>query len=373
MKRTWKNTTTARVAITLAASIIAIPSLFPQVRNLSQQVPALPPQAQSVDEKLQQVISDKAAYATSIMRRWEDAAKANGRWYDNYTTDLYNVLISLQPETLLAAGEASTYNRMLTVVATSSKAQLLSPQDKIPAILGDRSDDLVYTPINPCRIVDTRNAGGPISANSTRSFEVDVASGGNYVAQGGSNTDCLIPNDSVNAVTAAAATITVTQASDVGYLTAWAVGFQQPFASVINYKAGDTLANTTILPVNPGLGTDINVFAGAAGTHVVIDVVGYFAAPLATALNCTTVNTGYVSIAVNTPTFVDAHCPANTTATGGGFDSNEGSLGFPGVWIQGSFPGTAGGFNGWRILVDNQTNGNRNVQAWAVCCRIPGR
>ena len=121
MIHSWKNTSSAQVAITFAVSIIAVPSVFAQqVRSLSQQAPTLP-HAQSIEEKLQQVINDKAAYATSLVRRWQDVAKAYGRGDNNFATDLYEALMSLQPETLLAAGEASTYTRMLTVVASSRK------------------------------------------------------------------------------------------------------------------------------------------------------------------------------------------------------------------------------------------------------------
>ena len=65
--------------------------------------------------------------------------------------------------------------------------------------LGDTGDDLVYTPVVPCRIVDTRNAGGAISASSSRDFKVWVSSGG-FTAQGGSATNCNISPDPVAVV-----------------------------------------------------------------------------------------------------------------------------------------------------------------------------
>jgi hypothetical protein len=257
---------------------------------------------------------------------------------------------------------------MLTAVATSRKAEMVTQQDKtLPPVLGDFRDDLVYTPINPCRIVDTRNAGGPIAANTTRSFEVDVPPGGNYVAQGGSNTDCGIPNDSVDAVTAIAATITVTQGTGFGFLTAWAVGFPQPFSSVINFSPGETIANTTIVPVNPGPAVDINVFAGAAGTQVIIDVAGYFAAPIATPDDCTTVASASISIPNNNGfTALDAFCPTGRTVTGGGQDGP--SIPTPGFFTT-SLPITGG----WRTWVNNQSGSSRDIQTFVRCCRVPGR
>ena len=46
----------------------------------------------------------------------------------------------------------------------------------------------------------------------------------------------------------------------------------------------------------------------------------------------------------------------------------EGTLGYPNVWVT-----TLPNGNGWRTWVDNQTNGNRNVQTFVQCCRVPGR
>jgi len=56
--------------------------------------------------------------------------------------------------------------------------------------LGDSQADLVYTPVTPCRIIDTRYAGGPIPAGTTRSF---LVTGTNYSAQGGIATGCGVP------------------------------------------------------------------------------------------------------------------------------------------------------------------------------------
>ena len=60
--------------------------------------------------------------------------------------------------------------------------------------LGDANADLTYTPVTPCRLVDTRVVGGPIATNASRDFKVwvNVNSGG-FTAQGGEATDCNVP------------------------------------------------------------------------------------------------------------------------------------------------------------------------------------
>jgi hypothetical protein len=311
-------------------------------------------------EKLQQVINDKAAYASNIVARWEDAAKASGRWDPSFANDLQVALLKLSPGNLLTAGEATSFEGMMNVLATGKLKQAVSPD-----ALGDLADDLVFTPVPLCRIVDTRNAGGAIAANTTRNFDVD---GSTFTSQGGVNTSCGIPFGVAQAVVM---TIHVIQPAAGGNLRAWRYLSPQPVGTVMNYATGQFLANTAVVPVFPGGGPDFSL-SSSATAHAVVDVSGYFAAPVATALSCSTTSSASTAVNVNVWTAVDASCPAGRTATGGGWFSTEGSGGYPGVWTL-SLPGAAYGFNGWRIWVDNQTNGARHAQTWTLCCRIPGR
>ncbi len=231
-----------------------------------------------------------------------------------------------------------------------------------PLALGSFSSDTVYTPVTPCRIVDTRvaGAGGALTANTTRTFDVD---GTTFVAQGGLNGSCGIPFGQ-----AAAVAMTITSVSPVapGVFVAWGLG-TKPIASVLNFSAGQIVANTTIVPVVPGTGNDFSV-ASTVGSNVVIDVVGYFAAPVATALDCTSVASAVTAVPYNAYTSVDATCPTGYTVTGGGTYPTEGTLGRPNIWTDGS-PIS----NGWRTWVDNQTGSSRTIQTYARCCRVPGR
>src|SRR5438105_13249595 len=57
--------------------------------------------------------------------------------------------------------------------------------------------NLVYNPVTPCRVADTRLAIGAIAANTTRNFQV---TGNNLSAQGGSASGCGIPTGSTSVV-----------------------------------------------------------------------------------------------------------------------------------------------------------------------------
>jgi hypothetical protein len=162
---------------------------------------------------------------------------------------------------------------LASLKATARSAAALNPN-----LLGSFSSDLVYTAVTPCRIVDTRNAVGAFSGGQTRTYDLDGLGGAatTYAQQGGVAASCNIP---YGKATAAALNLTVTGTTSPGYLAAWGLG-TQPNASVLNWATGDTLANTTIVPIVPSSGNDFSIYS-SSGAHVIIDVVGYYAAPTA--------------------------------------------------------------------------------------------
>ncbi len=345
-------------AIVLMGTFVANANLFGQeAPDARDQQPAQVAQHQKKLQELQQALDDKAGYADAIVRRWEASARASGKWDRNYSTDLHAALMKLRPETLVTIGEASSYEAMLRVLA---KGPLVTQPG--PASLGDFADDLVYTPVPPCRIADTRIAGGQISGGTVRQFDAD---GSDLSAQGGSANGCGIPSGVASAI---AISITAINPANLGYLTAFGLTGPPPTAATMIYYTGELLTTTTISPMTPTLGgADFSVFSSQT-THLAIDVIGYFAAPVATALDCVTVSSAVTAVGLNSWTAIDANCPAGRTATGGGYDTPEGTLGYPNVWLT-----TRPNGNGWRTWVDNQTGATRSIQTFAQCCRIRGR
>jgi len=378
MKSTSLSHTLAQIALAFTAPVLLTPNIFAQqAEPMATSLGAQNSTQSSFQEKLQQVANDKANFVARIVNKWESDARASGKYDSNYTTDMQAALMKLQPANLVAVGDATSYKAVLKILrngaaipnsALALRAAGVSTGAAAAPVgdsgIGDFADNLVYTPINPCRIVDTRPPVSlTLAAGTSRSFDVDNPT--TFAFQGGKNGPCGIPYGVASAVEM---TITATNTAAGGYFTAWAVGAAQPLASLLNYTAGQTIADTVIVPVLPGSGNDFNVFS-AATSDVVVDILGYFAAPVATPLDCTQVNSGNVSSAVNTWTAIDAICPTGFTATGGGWSTPEGSLGYPGVWLF-SIPN---GDTSWRTWVDNQTNGPRQIATWAQCCRIPGR
>lgn len=227
----------------------------------------------------------------------------------------------------------------------------------VAAKFGDLNRDLVYTPVAPCRILDTRNvAAGAIAANSTRNF---VAFGvSSFTSQGGSATNCGV---NPLAATAVAINLTAVTPSGAGYATAYPFGTAQPLAASINYTAGAIVNNALIVQTpNPISSFDFTVYTFAQ-SHYVADIVGYFAPPLATELQCVeTANTDLSIAAGGTGNAVAPACATGYTQTATNCESSTWQMPF--VFFQ---SGTCS--------AQNNSSGSATLRASRTCCRVPGR
>ncbi|WP_405448314.1 PKD domain-containing protein [Streptomyces erythrochromogenes] len=118
-----------------------------------------------------------------------------------------------------------------------------------------------YTPMDPTRFVDTREGLGTSKGQvpGRTSFGTQIA-GLRGVPQG---------------VKAVALNVTVTGPKEAGHLIAYPGGGKIPLASNVNFTAGQTVANSVIVPV--GADGSINIRNNAwAGADVIVDVLGYY-------------------------------------------------------------------------------------------------
>ncbi len=160
------------------------------------------------------------------------------------------------------------------------------------------ADNLVFVPLPPCRVIDTRvsGAGGRLVAGTPRTFifrgpTLNYQNPTPLPNQGGSTTGCGVPdltNDGnaapENIAKAVAINIVAVAPDGAGDLRAWPANQTMPTASVINYAAltGLNLANGVIVPMcdeagaTPCAGGDITFRADVSGAYLVVDVVGYF-------------------------------------------------------------------------------------------------
>ena len=143
-------------------------------------------------------------------------------------------------------------------------------------------DELSYVAVDPCRIVDTREAVGAITANNIRNFRVSGTLG-ELAIQGG-KTDCLAPKAGVNPLAISAYVLAVpATGSTAGVLTAYPSDHLPPpvgAGSTVNFAAGQVIGNTTNITLcdQTSCTTDgeFAVLARSTDQHVVVDVQGYF-------------------------------------------------------------------------------------------------
>ncbi len=129
--------------------------------------------------------------------------------------------------------------------------------------------DLQFVNVEPCRILDTRKAGGAL--HGTRTFDASLSS---YASQGGKASTCNIPEVAMAVQLNLGA---ISQKSSVSDVKGWALGNAQPLASMVNYNPAGPVANMVTMPVDP-LGRFNLQTPGTA--HVFADVAGYYVQPL---------------------------------------------------------------------------------------------
>ncbi|HUY61994.1 MAG TPA: IPT/TIG domain-containing protein, partial [Candidatus Dormibacteraeota bacterium] len=121
-----------------------------------------------------------------------------------------------------------------------------------------------YAALPPYRILDTRKTAA-------------LAPGGQLtlpVAGTGSGTDA-VPAGAVAVVL----NVTVTEGTRAGVLTVYPAGLGSPPTSNLNWVKGETVPNLVTVPLSPGGAVGI-VNRSAGSVDVVVDVEGYYAAPV---------------------------------------------------------------------------------------------
>jgi len=129
---------------------------------------------------------------------------------------------------------------------------------------GDRA---VYTPITPCRVIDTRPASQvgprdtPLGPNETHD-----------IVGTGTTGDCTsIPTDA----TAIALNVTALDATHPTFLTLFATGEPLPLASSLNPAPGQPPTPNAVA-TNLGTNSQFSIYNKQGTVHVLADAVGYY-------------------------------------------------------------------------------------------------
>ncbi|MEY2957539.1 MAG: hypothetical protein RLZZ01_107, partial [Actinomycetota bacterium] len=122
-----------------------------------------------------------------------------------------------------------------------------------------------FEPLSPVRLLDSR------PGFST----VDGLFAGGGLLSGGSTLELVVAGRGGVASGAGAVSLNVAAVDPFGggFLTVWPCGVVRPNASVVNYGAGQTVANAFTVPV--GVGGKVCVYSSQT-THLIADVAGYY-------------------------------------------------------------------------------------------------
>lgn len=310
--------------------------------------------------------TERGRLAQQIVRKWSGYVnKVYGTSPMQWSHAMAGTFSAADLANLRVASKRQTYEAMMgTLVGqnvtdarvVNAMAKSNGSLDSIKA-LGSSAQDLVYTMITPCRIADTRVAGGALTGNVARSFASD---GANFTAQGGSATNCGIPANT----SAVVMNVTVVNPTNgPGNIKLFPYGVTPPTTASVNFAKNQIVGNELIVKQTLGQPFDFTALSNF-NTHVVIDVAGYFMAPEATALDCVEVSGVTRSIPAGynnygyTPSCGAGYRPVSPycyTASAGVFLKGSGGISTP--------------FCAW----NNTTAAAANVTEGTYCCRIPGR
>ncbi|MGE0141046.1 MAG: L,D-transpeptidase [Ilumatobacteraceae bacterium] len=113
------------------------------------------------------------------------------------------------------------------------------------------SEDGLFVPATPTRVLDTRTGGVPVYTNGSVQLPLaDIASG----------------------AAAVVANVTATQSRGSGFVTAFPTRTARPFVSSLNYSPGQSVANMAIIAAST---SGVSLYANRTA-DLVVDVTGWF-------------------------------------------------------------------------------------------------
>jgi hypothetical protein len=176
-------------------------------------------------------------------------------------------LEKLRADKLLAASLASSRESLDAIITEADAPRSAAFSHVNAKALGDPARDLVYTPLTPCRLIDTRGNGAPFQGGAFAAGERRA-----YVPAGA----CAIPATGVATMLVSFTTQNLTPVSG-GVLAILPPA--APFTATVDvFNLGSTWSASNTAVATGGAG-QFDVFVLIANAHVIVDVLGYFAPP----------------------------------------------------------------------------------------------
>jgi len=325
--------------------------------------------------------TDRQGLVKEILGLWESAPDPVVGENATLHGDLRAALKGATVNQLLEARQARTYEDVWAALPTGTRSPitvvpLAAGRTITPLVLGDASDDLVFTPVTPCRIIDTRGGVAPWTGILTASGNQFYVALTDYSPQGGNAGGCGIPTNPLPA--AVAINVTSTGQTGTGNLAVINSGGGTPTVSLVNYVAGVNIANAAVVRStrNLILAGDIFIRSVNSNSHAVVDVMGYFNPPALTMEDNEVLNTQTAVAAATQFDIFSPACDAGYRLLSGGINSGA----YNGIAYvtssrpaQGASTALVSGTNtGDRWICQGITNVATTIRCTAICARIPG-
>jgi hypothetical protein len=248
-------------------------------------------------------------------------------------------------------------------------------------IVGDPSSSLVYTPVTPCRVVDTRRNGDPgevgaLQVGERRQWDVR---GFNFAFQGGDSNCGELKEPQGRAY---ALSITAVGFANNGSVKVFEANAAPPAGNTLVYFKGAQKSITTsaIVRVCGSCVDQIEANVSGSATHLAIDVVGYFdqavlpdppppPPPPPTLVPVTVVSGGCSTVGVTNPfdgSVESPACPVGFLLVGGECTAGNG--------VMRLFQSTRSG-DRWHCAARNTFAGpgtyTSPLSACSICLRTP--
>lgn len=293
-------------------------------------------------------------------QRWaaELDTRAANRVGESWRTRLSKIFLAADAVNVDTALRSESLDGAITALrglAARQPADWLA-SDAVAGRLGDVGADMVYTPITPCRIVDTRLTVGPVAAGAVRVF---LATSTGYGSQGGNVAGCGLSAEVPGAVVL---NVTAVNPAAGGFATVYASNATRPSTASLNYTAGSVVNNTVITKVPDPLFTSDFAIYSLAEAHFVVDLVGFFDTPQASPFECVNTPNEVYPLANGSAGAANpaTACPANFAYVSANCTSSS-----PLAPLYLHTNDTCG--------MTNQSGATQNLIVSRRCCRVPGR
>jgi hypothetical protein len=313
-------------------------------------------QSYQIQADIAAIEQDKASAGRDLLNQWQSVLDPGV--YDLYD-ELGDIVAKAPAWQIYGASKAPDFQTMLSVLTGRIPAgSLINGSD----LVGETNNALTYTPIAPCRIIDTRNTGaGIIPANGTRSFHLEADG---LATQGGAGACPGLPNFSHKGW---AVNITVVGQAGNGWLTVFPFSGAEPSSSTVNFSTGQwSIANgVNVTGCYACAGGDITVHAYFSATHVIVDVVGFYHQTIGARNTVSRIAGTGTSIGAGARGYADGgECPAGTVLIGG-------DVAHPGQDVAIGESRLEAATNHWTAWMINNDGIARTVTVTSLCQDAP--